>query len=333
MRIAVVIPCFKVKRHIEDVIARIGPEVEHIFAVDDACPEDSGGFIEKTIKDRRLTVLRHKTNTGVGGAVITGYRAALDADAEIVVKVDGDGQMAPELISQFVQPIAVGEADYVKGNRFYSGTAVREMPWVRLFGNAFLSFITKLSSGYWSIFDPTNGFTAIHARTLASIDLDKVSQRYFFESDMLIRLGDLRAVVIDIPMRAVYADEVSGLRVGRVMFEFLWRHLVATLKRVIYMYFLRDFSLASLNLLFGVLLLGFGVIFGAVAWSESIATGVPATTGTVMLSALPIVLGFQMLLFFASYDIASEPKVPIQRLRITRRIPMLVGSGAKIDDK
>ncbi|WP_299987710.1 glycosyltransferase family 2 protein [uncultured Ruegeria sp.] len=329
MRIAVVIPCFKVTRHIEDVIARIGPEVEYIFAIDDACPDNSGDFIEQTIKDPRLKVLRHASNTGVGGAVITGYRAALEAGADILVKVDGDGQMAPELISQFVQPIEVGDADYVKGNRFYSGSAVREMPWVRLFGNAFLSFITKLSSGYWSIFDPTNGFTAIHARALESIDLDRVSKRYFFESDMLIRLGDLRAVVIDIPMRAVYADEVSGIRISRVMIEFLWRHTAATVKRIIYMYFLRDFSLASLNLLFGVILLTFGVTFGAVAWSGSIATGVPATTGTVMLSALPIVLGFQMLLFFASYDIASEPKVPIQRLRITTRVPMRADYRAK----
>ncbi|MDA7963939.1 glycosyltransferase family 2 protein [Ruegeria sp.] len=332
MRIAVVIPCFKVTRHIEDVIARIGPEVEFIFAVDDACPDGSGDHIEKTTKDPRVKVLRHTSNTGVGGAVITGYRAALEAGAEILVKVDGDGQMAPELLPQFVQPIEVGEADYAKGNRFYSGSAVSDMPRVRLFGNAFLSFITKLSSGYWSIFDPTNGYTAIHSRALASIDLDKVAQRYFFESDMLIRLGDLRAVVVDIPMRAVYADEVSGLRIGKVVGDFLWRHITATLKRVIYMYFLRDFSLASLNLLFGLILLTFGVIFGAVAWSESIITGVPAATGTVMLSALPIVLGFQMLLFFASYDIASEPKVPIQRLRFNSHIPTRTDKRAKSDN-
>ncbi|EEE36093.1 glycosyl transferase, group 2 family [Rhodobacteraceae bacterium KLH11] len=321
MRIAVVIPCFRVTRHIADVIARIGPEVDYIFAVDDACPDDSAGYIEKTIQDPRVTVLRHMENTGVGGAVITGYQAALNVGADIFVKVDGDGQMAPELISQFVQPIEAGEADYVKGNRFYSGSAVSEMPRIRLFGNAFLSFITKLSSGYWSIFDPTNGFTAIHARALAAIDLDKVAQRYFFESDMLIRLGDLRAVVIDMPMRAVYADEVSGLRISSIMLEFLWRHITATLKRTVYMYFLRDFSLASLNLLFGTILLIFGIIFGTVAWSESVATGIPATTGTVMLAALPIVLGFQMLLFFASYDIASEPKIPIQRLRIKSYAP------------
>lgn len=313
MKVAVVIPCYRVRSQVADVISRIAPDVVRIFAVDDACPETSGDHIEAVVTDPRVIVLRHDVNRGVGGAVITGYRAALAEGMDIVVKIDGDGQMAPELLPLFVQPILAGEADYTKGNRFFSSVSVRGMPAIRLFGNAVLSFMTKLSSGYWSLFDPTNGYTAIHARTLASMDLDRLAERYFFESDMLIRLGDLRAVVLDIPMRAVYADEKSGLKAGRVVTEFLGRHLIATVRRIVNFYFLRDFSIASLNLIVGFFLMAFGLTFGAVEWAQSISSGIPATTGTVMLSVLPIISGLQMLLFFFGYDIAAEPKRPIQR--------------------
>jgi glycosyltransferase involved in cell wall biosynthesis len=244
---------------------------------------------------------------------MTGYRAALAEGLDIVIKVDGDGQMDPRLIPLFVEPLRAGEADYAKGNRFFSATAIQSMPRMRLFGNAVLSFMTKLSSGYWSIFDPTNGYTAIHARALASLDLDAISERYFFETDMLIRLSDLRAVVTDVPMKAVYADEVSGLKIKSIFGEFLGKHLYATLRRIIYLYFLRDFNIASLNMLFGTILLTFGTIFGAVAWIGSVSSGEAAATGTIMLSVLPIIVGIQMLLFFFGYDIAAEPKKPVQR--------------------
>ena len=312
VRIAVVVPSYKVKAHVLGVLAAIGPEVGRIFAVDDCCPEGSGQFIEDNCTDPRVKVIRHARNKGVGGAVVTGYRAALQEGYDIVVKVDGDGQMDPALIPRFVAPVAAGEADYAKGNRFYSVTAVRTMPRVRLFGNAVLSFLTKLSSGYWSIFDPTNGYTAVHTRALAALDLDCLSERYFFETDMLIRLGEIRAVVVDVPMRAVYGDEVSGLKINKILSEFLRKHLKAILRRIVYQYFLRDFSFPSLNLLIGSILLSFGTIFGAVEWWTSMWSGVPATAGTVMLSVLPIIAGLQMLLFFFSGDIASEPKRPLQ---------------------
>ncbi len=313
MRVAVVIPCYKVKAFVLDVIALIGPEVDRIFTVDDCCPEGSADFIEKNVTDSRVRVLRHEINKGVGGAVMTGYRAALDEDMDIVVKVDGDGQMDPKLIPLFISPILAGEADYAKGNRFFSAGAVRSMPKVRLFGNAALSFMTKLSSGYWSIFDPTNGYTAIHARALAAIDLRAVSERYFFETDMLIRLGDLRAVVIDIPMRAVYGDEVSGLHIRQIFHEFLTKHIKATIRRFTYLYIMRDFNIASLNLVIGSVLMVFGVIFGSIEWIISIRSGVSASTGTVMFAVLPIIAGLQMLLFFLGYDISAEPKRPVQK--------------------
>lgn len=313
-KIAVVIPCYRVKERVLDVIARIGPECSAIFVVDDCCPDQSGQFVEDRVRDPRVTVLYHEKNAGVGGAVMTGYRAALEAKADIVVKVDGDGQMDPRLVPQFIAPIIRGEADYSKGNRFFSVYNVRRMPRRRLFGNAALSFMTKVSSGYWSIFDPTNGYTAAHHIALRQIEFKNISTRYFFESDMLINLGGVRAVVIDIPMEAIYDGETSNLKITKVLWEFLLKNVRETVKRVTYSYYLRDFSLASLNLLTGVVLLTFGSIFGAVQWWRSIVTDVPATTGTVMLAVLPIIVGFQLLISFFAYDIANEPRTPLQRL-------------------
>lgn len=224
-RICVVIPCFRVRRHILPLLARMGPEVFRIYVVDDACPEQTGRYVQEEARDPRIRVLHHDANQGVGGAVMTGYRAALQDGADVVVKVDGDGQMDPALIGTFVAPILSGRADYTKGNRFFDIEHVRAMPVARLLGNAALSFMTKLSSGYWHVFDPTNGYTAVHARVLALLPLEKISRRYFFESDMLFRLGTYRAVVADIPMKAVYGDESSQLRIARVVMPILMSQL------------------------------------------------------------------------------------------------------------
>src|SRR5690606_32001950 len=150
--------------------------------------------------DPRVRVIRHASNLGVGGAVITGYQAAIADGMDILVKLDGDGQMDASLIPDFIEPIINGEADYTKGNRFFDLEELRSMPRIRLIGNAVLSFMTKFSSGYWNLFDPTNGFTALHADVARYLPLSKISKRYFFESDMLFRLNTLRAVVHDIPM-------------------------------------------------------------------------------------------------------------------------------------
>lgn len=312
--IAVVLPCYRVKGKIVDVIARMGPEVRHIIVVDDCCPDRTGDLVEERVSDPRCIVIRHEVNKGVGGAVVTGYRKALELGADIVVKVDGDGQMPPELIPHLVRPIIARTADYTKGNRFHSVFDVKSMPRSRLLGNAILSFVTKVSSGYWSIFDPTNGFTAIHAEALGRLSLDNLSERYFFESDMLINLATIRTVVRDVPMRALYADEESGLKLSRTAWSFMLGHTREFTKRILYNYFLRDFSLASLQLVFGAPLLAFGAGFGIYEWWQSLVTGNVATTGTVMLAVLPIILGFQLLLSFLSYDIANEPRHCLQDL-------------------
>ncbi len=318
--IAVVIPSYRVRSHILPLLARIGPDVAHIFVVDDACPDGSGAHVLAGCRDRRVVVLVHAQNQGVGGAVITGYQRAAAAGADVIVKLDGDGQMDPALISQFIAPILQGRADYVKGNRFHNIDDVRAMPRTRLVGNAALSFMTKLSSGYWNIFDPTNGYTAISVAALSWVPLARLSRRYFFESDLLFRLGILQAFVLDIPMAATYGDEQSGLKIHHVFGQFLRGNITNFGKRVIYNYFLRGFSIASLELLTGVVFLLFGIAFGTLGWVASSATGRPATTGTVMLAALPIILGVQLLLSFLAFDIGATPRWAISPLLPPRRM-------------
>lgn len=311
-RIAAVIPCFRASQSIAAVVAGIPEEVSLIVCIDDASDDGTLDCLNEIARiEPRLRVVTHDVNKGVGGATISGYRKALDEGAEILAKIDSDGQMDPSLILPLVAPILEGSADYTKGNRFFDIEAVREMPSLRLFGNAGLSFITKLATGYWDLFDPTNGFTAIHSNVVRILPLDKLHERYFFESDVLFRLSTVRARVVEVPMAAVYGEEVSNLSVTRTLLSFPVLHLRSFLKRIIYNYFLRGFSAASLSLLAGLPLTLFGVIFGIDAWVESAKTSVPATAGTVMLSALPLIIGLQLLLSFLQQDVASIPDRPI----------------------
>jgi dolichol-phosphate mannosyltransferase len=311
MRVGVVIPCYRVKNHIQGVLATIPDFVDRIYVVDDACPEQTGAFVKNSSKDPRVYVISHEKNQGVGGAVISGYKQAKDGGMDIIVKLDGDGQMDASHILSLIRPILSGKADYTKGNRFYNLETLKSMPTVRIFGNAVLSFMNKLSTGYWDIFDPTNGFTAIHRNLITLIPWHKVSNRYFFESDVLFRLNTFRSVVVDVPMPAQYGDENSNMKISRVVFEFLYKHKRNMFKRIFYNYFLRDFSVASLNLVLGVLFLIGGITFGVYAWYRSASTGIPQTAGTVMLAAMPIILGIQLLLSFLSHDVSSVPKTSV----------------------
>ena len=312
--IIVVIPCFKAKQQVLNVLANIPAVVSEIICVDDACPEGTGKYIEEQCRDSRISVIYHAKNLGVGGAMVSGYRAALEKNAGYVVKIDADGQMDPEIISRFLNPLIRGEADYAKGNRFYKLENLATMPAIRVIGNAALSFMSKFSTGYWRIFDPNNGYTAIHADILKLIPLAKISHGYFFESDMLFRLNTLRAVVIDIPMQSRYENEGSSLSIFKSVNEFALKHLLNFAKRIIYNYFLRDFHLASLEWLLGPALLIYGIVFGLVKWNESIAMGTSATAGTVMLAALPVIVGLQLLLSALNFDIDNRPSIPLHRL-------------------
>jgi glycosyltransferase involved in cell wall biosynthesis len=312
-RIAVVIPSYKVTQNILKVIADIGDDVWRIYVIDDGCPDGSGEYVEAHCKDRRVTVLRHQENRGVGGAVMTGYRKAITEGADVIVKVDGDGQMDPTLIPYFVAPILAGEADYTKGNRFFDLEKVKSMPTVRIIGNAILSLFAKLSTGYWDLFDPTNGYTAISADVAKYLPFEKISKRYFFETDVLFRLNTLRAVVIDVPIDANYGSEVSNLVIHKIIAEFLFKHSRNFIKRLFYNYYLRDLSLASIELPLGLLLLMAGGVFGGYNWFASAREGVATPAGTVMLSGLPILMGIQFLIAFLGHDIESVPRRPRKR--------------------
>ncbi len=248
----------------------------------------------------------------------TGYRCALEAGAEIIVKMDSDGQMDPALLPQLVLPVALGQADYAKGNRFLRPEALRRMPTVRLFGNAVLSFVSKLSSGYWQILDPTNGYTAISRETLAVLDLEHVDDRFFFESSMLVELGLVRAVVTDVAMPARYGDEESHLRVARSVPTFAAKHLHGVGRRILYRYFLTDFSPVSLLLAVSVPLTLFGFSYGLAYWLRSILYGITATAGTVMVAAFSTTAGLYALVQALVYDVLSAPQRALTPARLVR---------------
>ena len=245
---------------------------------------------------------------------MAGYRQAMADGHEILVKLDGDGQMDAAEIPFLIRPVLSGAADYAKGNRFFNPREVRAMPRARLLGNAGLSFLTKLSSGYWTIFDPTNGFTALHARVAERLPFDLIAKRYFFESDLLFRLGTLRACVADVPMPARYGDEVSNMDAGKMVGPFLAANLRNFMKRVVYNYFLRDFSIASIFLVAALGLAGAGLFLGVSFWLHGVATDTPATSGKVMLAALPLILSMQLLLAFLGYDVELTPRTAIYSL-------------------
>jgi dolichol-phosphate mannosyltransferase len=304
-----VIPCYKVKAHILAVLAKAPSWIEGIVCVDDACPEGSGDFIEAA-NDPRVVVVRLPQNQGVGGATMAGYAEAERRGGQILVKVDGDDQMDLSYVAQLVAPILLGDADYAKGNRFTSLSHLQTMPTVRVLGNAALSFAAKLSTGYWNIFDPTNGFTAIQAQVAKMVMRRRVSRRFFFETDLLYHLGTLRAVVRDVPIPARYADEVSNLRISGIVGPFALRHMRNFVQRVLGQYFVRDFNVASLELVFGL----FSMLFGAGYAAHYLAARMPgqaASAGVVMAAALPVILGFQLLLQAANFDVLNVPSRPI----------------------
>lgn len=307
LSVGVVIPCFRVRSHIAQVLEQVGPEVTRIYLVDDACPEESGRFASEHCSDERLVVLTHQENLGVGGATMTGYKAALEDGMDVIVKLDGDGQMDPKLIPTLIEPILHGVADYTKGNRFDSIDDLAEMPRIRIIGNAILSIMSKFSTGYWSINDPTNGFTAISRGALDDISLAKLQRRFFFESDMLFRLSLSSRVVSDVKMTSRYRDEKSNLKVLRVIPEFIWRHAVNTWKRIFYQYFLREWNPGTFELPVGFVLLAFGVGLGAVSYQQALSLGSSITAGQVTVSSMSVILGVQLILAFINYDVGKDP--------------------------
>jgi len=302
--IAVVIPSYRVARHIVSVIQGIPSYVDHIIIVDDCCPEHSGDVAE-ALGDRRVQVIRHGKNRGVGGAMKTGFARANELGVAVVVKLDGDDQMDAGQILRLCKPLLTDKAAMTKFNRFWDFVELRQMPLVRRIGNLGLSFLTKAASGHWKMFDPTNGFLALRGDVLRCLRLDALSDDYFFESSLLIELGKRGFRIKDLPLPARYGTEQSSMRLSRVLVTFPLKLLFGGIARVWYRHFWFDFTLAALLLLFGLPLCVWGVGFGAFAWWRSVATGVTASSGTVMLAALPFLLGANLLLHAVSLEVSD----------------------------
>jgi glycosyltransferase involved in cell wall biosynthesis len=306
--VAIVIPAYRVKNKINEVLSSVPDFVILVIIVDDCCPQISGEFVQSQEYDnlQNLDVIFHKENKGVGGAVVTGYKRALALNCDVVVKVDGDGQMDLSYLSQLIAPILSKEVDYTKGNRFVDFKMLRTMPKIRLIGNSILSFLLKAVSGYWNIMDPTNGYTAIGSEALKNLNLDKLSERYFFESDMLINLNFHRRFVKDIPIPAKYDDEESSLSVTRTMLQFPFYLMKGFCKRIFLKYYIYDFNMASIYLIFGIPSMLWGVSFGIYQWWWHVHHNILASTGTVMFAVLPLILGTQFLLQAIQIDIQSS---------------------------
>lgn len=307
--IAVIIPAYRCETTILSVLENIPAIVNPIIVVEDASPDHTAALVEtRAGQDPRVHLVRHGQNQGVGGAMITGYRAALALGADLMVKMDSDGQMAPQHLPALIEPLCQDRADYTKGNRFLHDRDLWHMPWIRRTGNLGLSFLTKVASGHWHIFDPTNGYTAITAAAYTRLDESCLARRFFFETSMLIETGINRLVVKDVDIPARYAGETSSLSEWRAFFEFPPRLLRGTLRRIVTLYFVRDFTAVTIFLLFGLLSVAFGGIWGLYYWVKGVQSGVPNSTGTVMIAVLPLMLGLQMLLQAVVMDIQNAPK-------------------------
>ena len=309
MVISVVIPCYNVERHIEDVLRAVPEYVSYIIAVND-CSTDNTGCTLKRLQEAhpRLVCINHETNQGVGGAMLTGFQKSIELNCDITIKVDGDNQMDLGYLNQLIQPIKNHQADITKGNRFRDLSALRHMPAIRRFGNLGLSFCIKAASGYWNIFDPTNGFIALSNETLKNINTSKIHKRFFFESSLLIESYYANAVIQEIPMKARYGDETSNLSVRKTLVEFPPKLFMAFVRRMILKYFLFDFNIASVFILFGFPLFLGGAVYGIIKYIQYGSSHIPAPTGTVVIPTLLITLGFQLLLSAANFDINNYPK-------------------------
>ena len=312
--IAAVIPCYRVEREIQSVLHGLPKYIKHIIVVDDASPDSTSEIVAAVAKkDKRITLIRHESNLGVGGAMVTGFRKALELGAQVIVKVDGDGQMDTTHMPELIAPLIQGQADYTKGNRFRDFQSLQQMPLIRRFGNMGLGFLSKAATGYWNLFDPTNGFVAIRSDVLSQLPLKGMDKSYYFETSMLANLYLLGAVVKDVPMPARYRSEVSNMLIHRILFQFPLKLFRTFVKRIVLKNFIYDFTMGSVYVLVGTPLFLFGLIFGVVKWIQYASLNIPAPTGTVMLPTLSVLLGIQFLLAAIENDLRSTPKEPLSQ--------------------
>lgn len=303
--IAAVVPAHNEAVHIRDVIDGLPQSVDHIVIVDDKSTDDTADLAESS-GDPRVVVIRHEVNTGVGGAIISGHKRALELGADIDVIFAGDDQMDPAYLPALLDPIVDEGYGFTKANRFYSSTSYHGMPTYRVFGNVVLSLANKAASGYWNLFDPQNGYTATSAEVLRRLDLDAISQGYEFENDFLLNLNILNVRARDIPIPARYGSEVSGMKMRKVIPAIGGMLFAGFFRRVLLKYVVGSFSPIALFLFSGLALLAFSAVFGAWTIYETVGPGV-ATTGTVLLAVVPFLTGFQLVLTALQLDIQASP--------------------------
>lgn len=306
LSVAVVLPAHNEAAHIGGVLRDIPSLVDKVIVVDDASTDNTAEIAEEC-GDERVVVVRHERNSGVGAATKTGYRIAIEGRYDLVAKIDADGQMRGIELERLLEPFNLGMADYAKGNRFYFRDATLGMPLARSFGNSALSFLTKLASGYWHVFDSQCGFTVASTPFLELLDLDQIADGYFFENDMLIRMNSLNARVVDVPVSTIYGDEVSGVSISKVVASFPPKLLAGGLRRFWRKNLVTDFGPIGALTVIGTLLVAFGALFGAYHWWLSVVTAVAATTGTVMIAVLPLILGLQLLIQAFSMSVVASP--------------------------
>jgi dolichol-phosphate mannosyltransferase len=309
-RVFCIIPAYRARNTVLDVIRQALTHVEVVVVVDDACPQQSGALVREAYRGSdRVFVIDRERNGGVGAAVKTGISFAVEQDADIVVKVDADGQMdcsfIPVMRRFFVRDPALA---CIKGNRFFDATVLQYMPKNRLFGNAVLSLMAKCASGYWNVIDPTNGYLAFNMHILRLLPWQSFADSYFFELSVLCELGLRRLPILELEMPTIYTSAPSSLSISRVMLEFPPRLLRRIMRRVAVQYFVFDINLASVYLAVGSLLLLFGVVFGGYEWVESSVTHIARPIGTVMLAAVPFLMGFQLFLNALMHDVQFGQK-------------------------
>jgi glycosyltransferase involved in cell wall biosynthesis len=304
-RIAVVVPCYNEERHVAEVIATMPDFVDHILIVDDRS-KDATFEVATAAATSRTEVIRHEVNKGVGGSIVTGHRRAIELKADVVAVMAGDGQMDPAYLPSLLDPVVSGRKGFAKANRFYSANSFAGMPRYRFWGNVILTFLTKMASGYWNIVDPQNGYTAVSRSVLERMPLHKLAERYEFENDQLIWLNILDVAAVDVPIPAVYRDEVSTLRLYQVMPRLTRLLMGGFWRRMWRKYVLWSFSPIALLLLIGILMTVFGVAVGIWAIVQSIGPN-EASTGTWLLAVGPTLVGIQMLTQALVLDIQATP--------------------------
>jgi glycosyltransferase involved in cell wall biosynthesis len=304
-RIAVVVPAHNEEKLLGETVGSIPEFVDRIYVVDDAS-EDATAERARAIQDKRIDVIEHERNQGVGAAIVTGYKRALEDRMDVTCVMAADNQMDPYDLETLVRPVAQGYVDYAKANRLFTGQAWQLIPRHRYLGNAVLSLLTKVASGYWHVADSQSGYTAIGLDTLARIDLDRLYRRYGFPNDMLVHLNVWNARVRDYPSRPIYGvGERSGIKLRRVVPTISWLLIKGFFWRMKEKYVIRDFHPLVFFYFLGFLMTGIGLVLGAVV-TISRFFGNEITTPTIVLVALLLISGSQFMLFAMWFDMESN---------------------------